>query len=640
MKKQLHKLSLAAALALMAVPAVHAQWNIKFENSLAIPSLLTGPTFVLNADSGTVNFDSAGSYVHAIGGTASDSINKPFTSWGYNGGTTTYLGPTMIWETGSTVNITLNNNLDDTITTHWHGGNFDPRNDGGPQEPVPPGTTWNPSFPVLEGTETMWYHSHQLDKTTEQVQLGLAGLIIVQDATDPLLNSFPNDYGVDDIPLVIQEKGFLYDTTTQEYTGIDVGEGNNGRPRNQFFTMVNGVYAPSHLVPDTGYVRFRILNGSIRKTFQFGFSTSLTDPTSEMVPFTVFATDGGYMDYSFEADSLIIMPGERYEVAVNMTGIAKDSVYMINYYKGIGDGLYVVNSGGGTASSLVHTAGYAFAAFVRSDTVVSSAPKYSIPTLANPWDSTGYAASVDTSRSKVLSHAGAGQPWLIADSDTSTATHYHLTTINDFIRVNSREQWTIYNNTGVAHPFHIHKIEFRVVQIDSMNAAGTTVEKSYVYPDLPPEMLAHKDVVRVMPNWKLTWFADFDSFPAPYDADNAWMYHCHILTHEDISMMHQFVVVSDSTYDSLMTLVKTLEEKPFILFPNPTTNEVRILGSNMQHGNLYFTDALGRVLKEEHIHHLYGNFTFDVSDLPRGLVLVTWRTEDGQYEYTTKMLLE
>ena len=117
------------------------------------------------------------------------------------------LGPTLILEKGQEISIDVINKLTEPTTLHWHGLHVSPKNDGGPHTVIEPNQTWSPSFTVLDEAATYWYHPHLHEKTEEQVTMGAAGFIIVRDNIESELN-LPRNYGIDDIPVVIQSRAF------------------------------------------------------------------------------------------------------------------------------------------------------------------------------------------------------------------------------------------------------------------------------------------------------------------------------------------------------------------------------------------------------------------------------------------------
>lgn len=611
-KQLLPKLAACFSLALLVANQSHAQ---SFVNALPIPPTVSGPVINLEVDSALHNFNP---------GMPGDTFNVALKTYCYNqtgNSNVNYLGPTQVWTYNQTTTINVTNNLHVPTTTHWHGGNFAPDDDGGPQEVIPAqGGTFNPTFPVIQAPTTLWYHSHLMDHTTTQVAMGLAGFIIVEDpANDPLYSQLPHNYGLNDFPLVIQEKGFVIDTFPSSgppiATAIDTGSGMPAHPGNQFYTPVNGVLHPYLHVPQQ-MVRFRVLDGSIRKAFQFGMNTTLVNPTSSFVPMTLVAMDGGYTDQPFTLDSVLISPGERRELLVDFSSFANgDTIYLSNLERSINDSV-ITHSSHNQATS-----GNAFLAFVVDNTIAPPNPVSTLPTWSPP-------APPDTSNiaqhrtKRLYGNSGSGGEWLI------DSIPMNMGVINDVIVVNTKEIWSIINKTSVAHPFHIHKVEFRVLDITD------TVTNTPV--PLGPDMLGPKDVVLIMPNWKLRFMASFDSFPAPYDTANGFMYHCHILTHEDVSMMHQFVVVDLPTWNQIQA--STVPGEPFSVYPNPAGDLIYMKGNAQGSGKLRFLNMMGQVIREEQLTGFNDLIGVKVGDLPRGVVFLEWTPENGK-RFTKKVVL-
>ena len=158
------------------------------QNQLNIPATIETSTIDLTLQEGATQFYS---------GVSTNTM-------GANGA---LLGPTLIMTKGDNVNITVNNQLTDTTTIHWHGMHVAPENDGGPHSIILPGETWNPQFTVMDKAGLNWYHPHLHMQTDRHVSKGIAGLIIVRDAEESGLN-LPSTYGVDEFPIVMQTKGF------------------------------------------------------------------------------------------------------------------------------------------------------------------------------------------------------------------------------------------------------------------------------------------------------------------------------------------------------------------------------------------------------------------------------------------------
>ncbi|WP_235299527.1 multicopper oxidase domain-containing protein [Portibacter marinus] len=220
-----------------------------------------------------------------------------------------------------------------------------------------------------------------------------------------------------------------------------------------------------------------------------------------------------------------------------------------------------------------------------------------------------------------------------------------LNVINDTVLVNTKEKWIINNTTEHAHPWHIHKVQFQIIEyvgdVGIPDGKGGFTEQPgvYTYPDLPDELFGWKDVQLIRGGAEMTYVARFDSFPSPYDMDSLYthgfMYHCHILTHEDNSMMHQFVVV-----DSLLTTVNTdeIEEVKTLTFaPNPASHSINFKGDFTGAGVLRFYDVQGKVLDERKMSSLPGT-NVSVSHLPKGTIIVEYVS--GNLRFVEKLVVQ
>ena len=177
-------------------------------------------------------------------------VNTP--TLGYNGA---LLGPALRLRTGERTTIRVRNDLDEVTTAHWHGLVVPPDMDGGPQQPIAPGATWEASFTVANPASTCWFHPHTHGSTGRQVVSGLAGLLIVDDGTLAPA-SLPDTWGVDDLALVLQDKRLLADGRIDyALTASDQLVGYAGDR-----LLVNGMFGPTWRAPQQ-WVRLRLLNG-------------------------------------------------------------------------------------------------------------------------------------------------------------------------------------------------------------------------------------------------------------------------------------------------------------------------------------------------------------------------------------------
>ena len=224
-----------------------------FETPLAIPMLDTG-----TMTDGIRVFDMA----IADGQTEFFSGLQTPTR-GVNGG---YLGPTLRLRQGEVVRFNVANNLTEATTLHWHGVNLPATADGGPHQPIAPGAVWSPEFEIKDRAATMWYHSHLMGSTARQVWQGLAGMLVIDDAASDSLD-IPKTYGVDDIPIVLQDRRFNRDGSMPYAPSMH--DGMAGMIGN--IPMVNGTILP-YFDATTTQVRLRLLNGSNASIYGLEFN--------------------------------------------------------------------------------------------------------------------------------------------------------------------------------------------------------------------------------------------------------------------------------------------------------------------------------------------------------------------------------
>ncbi len=192
-----------------------------------------------------------------------------------------YLGPVVRVRSGDTIPFHVENRLDEETTLHWHGLLIPSDMDGGPHNTIKPGGVWTPELKINQPAATHWFHPHPHGNTAKQVYGGLAGMMIVSDGGDRD-RGLPETYGVDDLPIVLQDKRFgrngelLYSPSM-----MDVMHGFQGDT-----LVVNGAIAPVASVP-AGFVRLRLLNAANARNFDLRFS--------DRRPFFVIGSDGGLL---------------------------------------------------------------------------------------------------------------------------------------------------------------------------------------------------------------------------------------------------------------------------------------------------------------------------------------------------------
>jgi len=200
-------------------------------------------------------------------------------TYGING---SYLGPTLLMKNGDSVKINYINRLDEITTMHGHGMHVPAKMDGGPHQTIEPNSSWIAEYVVKQKASTNWYHPHKMGKTAEQVYFGLAGFIIVEDNDSDTLN-IPKKYGVDDIPLVIQDRRFESNGELDySPTRMEIMQGYKGDT-----FLVNDAIEPT-FTAKAGWLRLRLLNGSNASIYKMGFEDERT--------FYQIATDNSFLE--------------------------------------------------------------------------------------------------------------------------------------------------------------------------------------------------------------------------------------------------------------------------------------------------------------------------------------------------------
>ena len=483
--------STALALSSFVIPSAgaQAQARLSFDTPVAIPPIDRGTVvdgvrvFALNLQNGKTEF---------FEGLQTDTS-------GING---SYLGPVLRMRSGETVRMEVANNLGHTSTLHWHGMNVPAKADGGPHQVIKPGETWSPEFKIHEVASTMWYHSHQLHETAAQVWAGLAGLIFIDDDESAGLN-LPSDYGVDDIPLVLQDRRFYQDgSMPYEVSMHDEMAGMSGN-----VPLINGTVLP-HFSVTTEKLRLRLLNGANASIYNLAFADGRS--------FVQIASDGGLLADPVSMSKLRLAPGERAEIIVDFG--ADETVLLqsvaANTRSGMGMGMMMEEQN--PQFDLIE--------FRASGNLKSSA---SVPKTLASLPVVSESDAVRT-RKFLLEMPGMGPMRMLGMGDgfTINGNAMKMRRIDEVVKMGETEIWEIANAGPMIHPFHIHNTQFRILDRDGRS------------PDANEAGL--KDTVVVNPGEVVRVLIRFENYT---DAERPYMYHCHILEHEDAGMMGQFTVV-------------------------------------------------------------------------------------------------
>ncbi len=481
-------------ISLLLAFAVKAQFN----NPLAIPPALEEDTFHLVVDE----------HVHEF---------YPGVFTPTYGASAEYLGPTLILNEGDTARIQVQNELAQHTNMHWHGLHLPGEFDGGPPRMVMPGETWDVKFAVKNPAATFWYHPHPHELTAEQTTFGVAGMIIVRDDAEAALD-LPRTYGVDDIPLVVQDRRFL---ANGSFAFGPFGDS----------VLVNGTPRPYIELP-AQVVRLRLLNGSNARVYNLGFDDGRAFP--------VIAGDGGLLSAPASTDRLRLSNGERAEVLLDLSGMQGDSLMLMSF------GSELPSTIPGSSYILWESSalsGIDFPVLRIRVAAPTATPVTEVPVALVP-TSPPSIGDVSVTRNKSFSGtgmAGMGQFFI-------NGLQFNMDVVNDSVMLGATEIWRVENASSIAHPFHIHGGSFYLLDRNDN--------------PVPAWEEGAKDVVLVDVAEHVRFIMKFEDYTT-----DGWpfMYHCHNLMHEDDGMMLQYVVV-----DPNVSATTPTDDSEVSVYPSPT----------------------------------------------------------------------
>lgn len=406
-------------------------------------------------------------------------------TWGYN---TSLLGETAIFKNGQTIHLHLVNHLPEVTTFHWHGLDIPgPIEDGGCHAPVYPDGSRDVTFKINQLASTNWLHAHPCPETAAQVWHGLAAFAYVQDDHEAAL-PIPHTYGVDDIPLVLQDRHF-HENNQWDYRADYDPDGIQGPT-----AMINGTINPYFDVT-TQKLRLRLLDGANRREWRLHFSDDL--------PFTQIAGDKSLLPHPVKFDHIMLTCAERQEIIVDFGRYHAD------------DTVTLYSDDVALMTFRIHE-------FKPDNQVI---PENLIAAIPDP------EPAPDLPIKKVVM-SGMDEAVMI------DGKKFVMNRIDYKMPMNKCQIWDITNTNdemgGMIHPFHMHGTGFKVI---SRNGQAPY-----------PNELGLKDTVSVNPGEHVqikVWF----------HVAGVFMYHCHILEHEDGGMMAQLQVVDPKDPDAKYHLI-------------------------------------------------------------------------------------
>ena len=481
----------------------------------------------------------------------------PTTLWGYN---SLYPGPTFEARRGRPIDVRWRNGLprthmlplDFTIhgseppspevrtVVHLHGHKVLPASDGYPEAWFTNGFAQTGPFfasqvyhyPNDQAAAGLWYHDHALGITRLNLYTGLEGFYFIRDDQEDALRLPRGRY---EVPLMIQDRSLNSDGSLLYPVQVP---GDPDIPPvwvPEFFgdaVLVNGKVWPYLEVEPRKY-RFRMLNGSNARFYHLTLneSTATGDSLGRPGPrFVQIGTDGGFLTAPVQLTELTVGPAERFDVVIDFSGAFGKFFVMNNDAKApFPDGDDVIPTEVMLFKVTKRLSGF------DTSSVPSTLP--AAPAL-NPF------SSVRTRDLVLIENASA----LDNPIEGLINTHWEEP-ITETPRVGSTEIWRLINTTGDAHPIHVHLVQFQVLDRQSFDVDQYPGRLVFTGPRVVPplnERRASKDTVKALPGEVTRLISRFDlptGTPVARGQQFLYVFHCHILEHEDNEMMRPYTVV-------------------------------------------------------------------------------------------------
>ncbi len=447
------------------------------------------------------------------------------------------------------------------LVSHLHGGEVRSDSDGGPdswftageEKKGPAFLTSRYNYPNEQEPTTLWYHDHALGTTRLGVYAGLAGFYLLRDPDNKIAPLLPS--GPYEIPIVIQDRSFNRDGSLL-YPSVGVNPNIHPYWVPETFSntiMVNGRVWPNLDVKRRQY-RFRFLNGSNARFYNLKLSNDQS--------FIQIGSDGGFLPFPVTLNELLISPGERADILIDFSELEPGTTIILT------NDANAPFPGGDPPDP--DTVGQIMQFTVIDSLVVPPnklpAKLNKIPTLTPNVPKEILTLNETEGPNGPIIQTLNGQKWGAP--------------ISELPIVGSTVEWELVNLTNDTHPIHVHLIQFQIVNRQNFDAAGyqeewlkLNGEPPLQHPTitLPVEPFLEDNPIDPAPNergWKDTIqanpgqitrirlrFAPQDANPRkakpgvnlfPFDPTfgPGYVWHCHILEHEDNEMMRPYKVTS------------------------------------------------------------------------------------------------
>jgi len=449
----------------------------------------------------------------------------PTTFWGYNGMSP---GPTFEARSGQALSVEWVNELptrhllpvDQSLhgaeadkplvrtVVHLHGGKVPPESDGNPERWIVPGQSAVCYYPNHQDAAPLFYHDHAMGITRLNAVAGLFGMYFVRDAFEDSLN-LPT--GPFEIPIAIYDRLFKPDGQLDYPV--------SGDPASPWVSefygnamLLNGKLFPYLEVQPRKY-RFRLFNTSNAAFYVLSLSKDDRNLTAGSEPFFMIGSDQGLLSEPGTMKSLEIAPGERADLIVDFSAYAGEQLY------------------------LKHTATPIMQFRVAPGKVQDGSR---LPMKLRPIQRIAESTAIKT-RELTLDHHldSRGRAMLML----LNGAHYSMP-VTETPVLNSTEIWTFVNLTDDVHPIHLHLVRFQILDRRRFDIEAYQKTRKLVFtgplltPD--PHEMGWKDTVRADIGMVTRIIVKFEGYAGRY------VWHCHVLEHEDNDMMRPYEVLARS----------------------------------------------------------------------------------------------
>ncbi|HEY1647017.1 MAG TPA: multicopper oxidase [Terracidiphilus sp.] len=470
----------------------------------------------------------------------------PTKLWGYEG---RYPGPTIEALKGKKVEIHWENRLpaqhlfavDPHIhgamppapavrtVPHLHGSRTTSLSDGLPEKWFAPGSSARYEYPNQQAAATLWYHDHALGITRLNIYAGLSGFYLLRDEQERGLALPSGDY---EIPLVVQDRNLdergqlVYDPTEDD--GTRMPQGSWGP---QFFgdlPVVNGAIYPFMNVEPRRY-RLRLLNAANTRFFNFylNLAKNPTDVPS-LLTFHQIGSDGGLLAGPAALQRLLLAPAERADLLVDFSGLEGKTITLSNSAAAPYPGWELLRAIHAPLNEIMQF--HVHLPLSASGKAIDLQPTVSVPRMS----SVDAAVARDFVLTERMDPQGRSLGVLINDKGYDDP-------VAEFPKLGSVEKWRFINTTDDAHPMHLHLVQFQILERQGFNYGAFLQGKLQLVGRARPPAANEagwKDTAIVNPHEVLTILVPFEGYTGRY------VYHCHMVEHEDNDMMRPFEVIA------------------------------------------------------------------------------------------------